>query len=138
MFNIVEPATLVRNALNLMKSVNLSYVVVMDDDMYRGLFTERDYARNLIMQGRTSNTTTVEKVMTIDLPIVTPDTTAEQCMLLMNSHKARYLVVFDDERFVGVVTIHDLLREAISNTQTFNQDLAASLVKQEEENSRIY
>src|SRR3954469_9782563 len=90
-FNTISPQTLVIDALKLMNSVNLSYLVVLDDEgNYRGVFSEREYSRNLILKGRASNSTKVEEVMTRDLPVVMQNTTVEQCMNLMNLHKTRY------------------------------------------------
>src|SRR5215475_7579147 len=95
-FNEVSPSTLVIDAVNLLNSINLSYVVVMDGDEYKGVFSERDYTRNVILKGRASNTTQVHEAMTTDLPIVTLSDTVEHCMNLMNSHKTRYLLAYDD------------------------------------------
>src|SRR5260221_5079478 len=69
-FNIIQSNALVINALNLLNSVNLSYLVVMDEDQYKGIFSERDYTRNVILKGRSSDSTRVKEVMTIDLPMV--------------------------------------------------------------------
>jgi len=137
-FNQVNPSTLVIDALNLLNSVNLSYLVVMDGDEYKGLFSERDYTRNVILKGKASNTTQVREVMTTDLPIVTPGDTVEHCMNLMNSHKTRYLLAYDDVRFEGVVTIHDLLRQAITNRHEIFDDSLATRLLDQEEGDRIY
>jgi len=135
-FNQVSPSTLVIDALNLLNSVNLSYLVVMDGDAYKGIFSERDYTRNVILKGRASNTTRVDEVMTTDLPIVTLTDTVEHCMNLMNSHKARYLLAYNDRHFEGVITIHDLLRQAITNRhEVFDDSLAQKLL---DEGDRIY
>jgi len=137
-FNQVSPSTLVIDALNLLNSVNLSYLVVMDADKYKGIFSERDYTRNVILKGKASNTTRVHEVMTTDLPIVTLRDTVEHCMNLMNSHKTRYLLAYDDMHFEGVITIHDLLRQAIINRhEVFDDNLATRLIDQEE-GDRIY
>src|SRR5512143_461939 len=110
-FNHIDSNALVIDAINLMNSVNLSYVIVMDGDEFKGIFSERDYTRNVILKGRASNSTTVKEVMTKDLPIVALTDTVEYCMNLMNSHKTRYLLAYDGHHFAGVVTIHDLLRQ---------------------------
>src|SRR3954469_24619724 len=105
-FNIVSPDTLVIDALTMLNSVNLSYLVVLDGNEYKGVFSERDYSRNVILKGRASNTTKVKDIMTVDLPVVSLTDTVEQCMNLMNSSKTRYLIAFDaDRNFVGVITI---------------------------------
>lgn len=137
-FNEVSTGTMVIDALRLLNTVNLSYLVVMDGDQYKGIFSERDYSRNVILKGRHSDSTKVEEVMTVDLPVVGLSQTLEQCMNLLSHHKSRYLLAFDeDERFAGVVTIHDLLRQVISNKeQVFDRNLAERLVDEDE--GRIY
>jgi CBS domain-containing protein len=137
-FNQVSPSTLVIDALNLLNSVNLSYLVVMEGDAYKGIFSERDYTRNVILKGKASNATAVHEVMTTDLPIVTLDDTVEQCMNLMNSYKTRYLLAYDDMRFEGVITIHDLLRQAITNRHDVFDDSLATKLLDQDEGDRIY
>jgi CBS domain-containing protein len=86
----------------------------MQGDRFKGIFTERDYSRNVILKGRTSSTTTVQDVMSTDYPIVDITDTIAYCMRLVNMHETRYLLTFDDNhKFVGIVTIHDLLKQAI-------------------------
>lgn len=116
--NLAAPDTLVIDALNQLNQVNLSYLIVMKDDQYKGIFSERDYSRNVILKGRHSNSTTVEEVMTTDLPVVSLTDTVEHCMNAMNENKTRYLLAYDaDGHFAGVITIHDLLRQVISNRE---------------------
>lgn len=132
-FNQVASDTLVIDALKMLNSINLSYLVVMDEDRYKGIFSERDYSRNVILRGRHSNTTTVAEVMTADIPVVEQNATVEQCIYLIDQHKTRYLLVFDNEEsFAGVITIHDLLRQVLSDN-----DLAQRLVN-EDESEGIY
>jgi CBS domain-containing protein len=124
-YNKISPDTTVFDALNMLNSVNLSYLVVMDDDQYKGIFCERDYSRKVVLRGRASKDTLVSEVMTVDLPIVTLNTSIEQCMKLMNTYKTRYLLAFEDETLKTVVTIHDLLRQVIDNKeQVFDSTLA--------------
>ena len=137
-FNYIQPNALVIDALNMLNAVNLSYLTVMEGDEYRGVFCERDYTRNVILRGRSSNTTMVKEVMTTDLPMVELNDTVEHCMNLMNSYRSRYLLAYDDQRFLGVITIHDLLRQVISNKEeVFDQTLTRSLLDNDE-SSRIY
>src|SRR5215216_1366652 len=137
-FNIVSPSTLVIGALSMLNSVNLSYLIVMEGDKYKGIFSERDYSRNVILKGRTSNTSTVAEVMTTDLPVVSLTDTVEHCMKTMNLNKTRYLLAYDaDEKFAGVITIHDLLRQVISS----REDVFDSAAKQwldQDESGEIY
>lgn len=137
-FNQVASQTMVIDALKMLNTVNLSYLVVIDGPIYKGIFSERDYSRNVILKGRHSDSTTVAEVMTTDLPVVGLTQTVEQCMHLLNLHKSRYLLAFDEgEKFLGVVTIHDLLRQVISNKeQVFDRTLAEKLVDEDE--GRIY
>lgn len=138
-FNVISPDTLVIDALNMMNSINLSYLVVMDDSGYKGLFCERDYSRNVILKGRASNSTKVEEVMTKDLPVVSTENTVEQSMHLMNSAKTRYLLAYDNkEQFAGVITIHDLLRTVISNREQVFDNEAAQLLIDHEESGKVY
>jgi CBS domain-containing protein len=133
-FNIVSPHTLVIDALSMLNSVNLSYLIVMDNNEYKGIFSERDYSRNVILKGRSSRSATVQEVMTTDLPMVHLDQTVEHCMKTMILNKTRYLLAFDaDKNFAGVITIHDLLREVIANKDTiFDTETAHELLNQDE------
>jgi CBS domain-containing protein len=128
-FNFTTPDAKVYDALVQLNSVNLSYLVVMEQGDYKGIFSERDYTRNVILKGRSSSTTTVSEVMTTDIPVVSLEDTAEQCMHLINAHKTRYLLAYDNKEFVGVITINDLLRLIIANKEeVFDSTLAESLL----------
>jgi predicted transcriptional regulator len=116
-FNFIDPDAKVIEALQLMSSVNLSYLVVLREDQFYGIFSERDYSRNVILKGLHSDTCKVREVMSTSLPSIGMQQTVEQCMQLLNTHKTRYLIVFDDQEFKGVVTINDVLREAIENKE---------------------
>lgn len=132
-FNNVEPETLVIDALQMLNSVNLSYLVVKEGDQFKGIFCERDYSRNVILKGRSSANTKVEEVMTTDLPIVDVTDSVEHCMNLMISHKARYLIAYHDGQFAGIITIHDLLRQVITNKEAvFDHTMAEQLLSHEE------
>lgn len=133
-FNIVTPQTLVIDALSMLNAVNLSYLVVMENDQYKGIFSERDYSRNVILKGRNSQSTRVQEVMTSDLPVMHLDHTVEHCMKTMILNKTRYLLVFDtDKKFAGVITIHDLLREVIANKEEiFDPSTTEQLLNQDE------
>ena len=137
-FNIVQAGTLVIDALTLLNSVNLSYLIVMDKGEYKGLFCERDYSRNVILKGRSNDSTKVEEVMTTELPIVSLTDSVEYCMNFMNVSKTRYLLAYDHSKFEGVITIHDLLRQVIANKEeVFDSSVANSLLDSEE-SGRIY
>ena len=131
--NVIKSTALVIDALKMLNSVDLSYLVVMDGDQFKGIFCERDYCRNVILKDRSSKTSTVNEVMTTDLPRVETSDTAEFSMDTMNQHKTRYLLAFDDSGFAGVITIHDLLRQVLSNREyVFDHSAAEKLIEQEE------
>ena len=138
-FNTISPNALVIEGLQLLNSVNLSYLIVMDGDKYKGIFSERDYTRNVILKGRSSKETIVDEVMTTDYPRVEVTDTVEYCMNLINTHKTRYLLAFDNDMFVGVITIHDLLRQVIaSKEEVFDHTLTSQLIDNAESGGRIY
>jgi CBS domain-containing protein len=114
-FNIVTPDTKVVDALTLMKAENLSYVVVMKDEQYLGLMSERDYTHKIKLEGRRSETATVKDIMTTDYPVIGYSDDLERCMVLMNVYKTRYLPVFEEMEFKGILTMNDLMREVIGN-----------------------
>ena len=122
-FNFVEPDAKVIEALQIMNSVNLSYLVVYQNDTFYGIFSERDYSRKVILKGLHSDTCSVREVMSINLPVIGMQDTVEKCMQLLNIHKTRYLIVFDKNEFKGIVTINDVLREAIENKEMVFDEL---------------
>jgi len=116
-FNVVTPDTKVVEALNIMKSENLSYVVVMQDSKYLGIMSERDYTHKIKLQGKQSETTVVKDIMTTDYPVIGFDEQLQRCMVLMNVYKTRYLPIFDEMEFKGVLTMNDLMREVIEKDE---------------------
>lgn len=116
-FNWVDANATVRDAIGLMKSENISYLIVRQDNEYAGIISERDYTHKVILQDKHSDTTLVKEIMSTDMPVVALTDTAEQCMILMNSSRSRYLPAFDGSQFMGIITIHDLMREAIAASE---------------------
>jgi CBS domain-containing protein len=137
--NITSPDTLVIDALRKLNEVNLSYLVVLEGDQYRGIFSERDYSRNVLLKGRSSEKTYVHEVMDLDVPRVGFDDTVEHCMNLMTQHSRRYLLAYNNDEFAGVITIHDLLRQVMaSKEQVFDHGLTQRLIDVNESGGRIY
>lgn len=132
--NTISSQTLVIDALKMMIDINLSYLIVMDGAEYKGIFSERDYSRNVVLKGRSSTTTTVQEVMATDLPVVLPAQTAEHCMNILSNTKTRYLVCFNaDRNFRGVVTIHDIIRIVLADKQdVFGRAVANYLYNDDE------
>jgi len=116
-FNYIDAAATVIEAISLMKTENISYLIVRENGEYAGIISERDYTHKVILADKHSDTTCVKEIMSKDLPIANPDDTAEECMMLINSSKSRYLPVFEGLEFRGVITIHDLMREAIAASE---------------------
>ena len=112
-FNVVTPDTKVVDALTIMKTENLSYVVVMQDGNYLGIMSERDYTHKVKLQGKKSETTTVKDIMSSDYPVLGFEEDLQRCMVLMNVYKTRYLPVFDTIEFKGVITMNDLMRDVL-------------------------
>lgn len=116
-FNHIDENATVLDAIARMKTENISYLIVLCRGKYVGIISERDYAQKLIFNNKSIACTLVREIMTRDLPIVSGEQTGEHCMLLMNASQSRYLPVFDGSEFRGVITIHDLMREAIRDKQ---------------------
>jgi len=127
--NFIHSGSRVLQALNRLVDVNLSYLIVKDGDDIKGIFSERDYTRKMILKGRSSFDTTVEEIMSTDLPEIQVNDTVEECMELLASQGRRYLFAKDDKKFVGVITIHDLLREILlSKEDVFNKKVTGALI----------
>lgn len=118
----VEPGDTVFKALRLMADKNIGAVLVRSDQKIEGIFSERDYARKVILLGKTSRETLVSEIMTTHVISVEPDWTAEQCMALMTDKRIRHLPVIEQGRVVGVVSIGDVVR-AVVNEQQFTIDV---------------
>jgi predicted transcriptional regulator len=96
-----------------MAEKNIGSVVVMDNDNFMGIFTERDYSRKVILMGKHSDETKVSEVMSEDLPYVNPSDSVELCMSLMTQQNIRYLPVFENDRLCGIISMSDVVRETI-------------------------
>lgn len=118
----IPSGTTVIAVLELMASRNIGSVMVMDGNEYRGLVTERDYSRKVILKGKHSSDTVVEEIMTTDLPHTTPNDSIELCMQLMSVNNIRYLPVFEDGKVCGIISINDVVKETImSHEETISQ-----------------
>ncbi|ABE50627.1 MULTISPECIES: CBS domain-containing protein [Methylobacillus] len=110
----VAPESLVYDALLLMAEHHIGALVVMQRDKMVGIFSERDYAREVVIKGKTSKTTTVGDIMSVQLITVSPDDTVEHCMNLMSGKRIRHLPVLEGEKLVGLLSIGDLVKETIA------------------------
>jgi CBS domain-containing protein len=109
----VAPDSKVLDALKIMAEKNIGSVVVMEDDKYCGLFTERDYARKVILHGKSSSELQVGEIMSEYLPVVTSAHTLEDCMEIMTNHNIRYLPVFEGDDYSGIISIIDVVKETM-------------------------
>ena len=113
----VEPSDTVLTALRRMADKGIGALLVMEGDQIAGIFTERDYARKMVLLGRSSGDTPVSEVMTRAVRFVRPAHSAEQCMALMTENRLRHLPVVEGGRVVGLVSIGDLVKSVISEQQ---------------------
>ena len=111
----IEPEATVFEALGLMEEKNVGALLVMKNGQLVGIFSERDYARRMILQGRTSRETPVREVMTSKVFVITPDTTSGECMMHMTDRHIRHLPVVEAGRVVGVISIGDVVRSVIDD-----------------------
>jgi CBS domain-containing protein len=118
----VTPETKVVDALKLMSDKNIGSVVVISGDQFKGLFTERDYARKVILHGKSSSELKVSEIMSDNLPQINLEHRLEDCMEIMTSQNVRYLPVFDKGNFIGIISIIDVVRETIlAQKETIDQ-----------------
>lgn len=110
----ISPQATVREALTLMASRNVGALMVLSEGELVGIITERDYARKVILMGRTSKDTRVEEVMSTELTTVRPDQSVTDCMELMTDKRIRHLPVVDDSGLCGVISIGDVVMSVIS------------------------
>ena len=101
----------VRQALILMSEKNIGAIIIVDNnDFPIGIFSERDYARKIILKGKSSKDTILDEVMTKELVTVTRDYNIEQCMKIMNEKRIRHLPVLENKKIVGIISIGDVLK----------------------------
>ncbi len=111
----VRPGATVYEALELMAEKNIGAVLVTDEaGKLHGIFSERDYARKMMIKGRDSHTTKVQEIMTTTVVSINPDTRLRDCMSLMTERRIRHLPVFKADKLVGVVSIGDVVKSLLS------------------------
>ena len=109
----VGPGDTVLHALKLMASKNVGAVIVTENDAPVGIFTERDYARNVILKGRSSADTPIRDIMVPDVIFVKPEQTVDECMAIMSEKRFRHLPVLQDGKLAGIISIGDLVKTII-------------------------
>jgi CBS domain-containing protein len=123
----VSSKSTVFDALKIMGEQGIGALMVLDDDgKVKGIMTERDYARKVILIGKASQETAVEEIMTPaeNLYIVKPETSAEECMVLITGKRIRHLPVFEDKTLLGIISIGDVVKSIISEQEVLLEHLS--------------
>jgi CBS domain-containing protein len=113
----VLPSTTVLEALKVMADKEIGAVIVIDDGHLAGIFSERDYARKVVLQGKSSKDTPVREIMTEKVVCVRPEQTIEDCMGLMTDKRIRHLPVLEHKKVIGVISIGDVVKEMLSEKE---------------------
>jgi len=119
----IAPQATVYEALQIMSEKDVGALLVLDKGNLVGIFSERDYARKLILKGRFSKDTTVGELMTREVLYIESQSTIEHCMALMTAKRVRHLPVLENERLIGIVTIGDVVKQIISDQEFTIQQL---------------
>ena len=113
----IGPEASVYEAIELMADKEVGALVVMEGDSLVGVLSERDYARKVVLQGRSSKGTKIKEIMTSRVAYARPEQTVEECMALMTDKRIRHLPVMDGDELLGVISIGDLVKAIIEEQQ---------------------
>ena len=119
----VAPDTLVYDALQMMADKDIGALLVLKDKKLTGIFSERDYARKVILKGKSSQRTRVSEIMTTEMVFAALDQTCEQGLALMTANYIRHLPVFDNDQLVGIVSIGDLVKAIMDDQRQMIEQL---------------
>lgn len=119
----VMPEASVFDALKLMAEVNVGALVVLDAGRLIGILSERDYARKIVLAGRTSPNTAVRDIMSTSVVCTTPERTVQECMAIMTARGIRHLPVLDHKNVVGIVSIGDMVKAIIKDQEFLIEQL---------------
>ncbi len=117
------PSTSVYEALELMAEHNIGALLVLEADNLVGIFSERDYARKVVLKGKSSRGTVLGETMSKKLECIRPDQTIEDCMALMTDNRIRHLPVLENDQLVGVISIGDVVKAVISEQEFLIEQL---------------
>ena len=119
----VAPSSTVLDALQVMADKEIGAVIVIDDGHLVGIFSERDYARKVVLQNKSSKDTPVREIMTEKVVGVRPEQTIEDCMGLMTDKRIRHLPVLEHKKVIGVISIGDVVKEMLSEKELIIKQL---------------
>lgn len=122
-FCTVGPEITVYEAIELMCEKNIAAILITENGNLAGIFTERDYARKVVLKGKSSKLTLVGELMSRNPFTISSENTVEECMSMMNEKMIRHLPVVDDGKLVGVVSVGDLIRFIIEEQRTIIEHL---------------
>ena len=111
------------DALKIMAESNIGCLIVLEGDKYVGIFTERDYARKIILEGRSSDTTTVNEIMISDVPKLNSNDTIELCSKIMTEKTLRYLPVFENNQLINLISQSDIIKYTIESQKSLIEHL---------------
>lgn len=109
----IEPNQTVFEALTMLSKYDIGALVVMNGEILSGIFSERDYARKVILSGKSSKETFVKEIMTEKVKCISPQNNIEDCMKIMTESRFRHLPVLKDNKVLGIISIGDIVRETI-------------------------
>ncbi len=113
----INSSVRVYNALELMAQKDIGALIVMEDGKIKGILSERDYARKVILHGKSSKEMTVEEIMSEDVIYVTAERTVEECMALMTNKRVRHLPVMENDKLIGIISIGDVVKALIDEKE---------------------
>ncbi|MFH1278925.1 MAG: CBS domain-containing protein [Candidatus Eisenbacteria bacterium] len=119
----IAPDVLVYDALQMMAEKNVGALPVVEGDKVVGIFSERDYARKVVLHGKSSKSSPVREMMTSRIYCISPDDSIDTCMQIMTNSKIRHLPVVEGKKLVGIVSIGDVVKKVISDHEFTIQEL---------------
>lgn len=126
----VNPDSSVYEALKMMAEKDIGALLVMDKNKVKGIFSERDYARKVILKGKSSQNTAVSDIMTSEVIYVSAEQTVAECMEVMTANHIRHLPILDKDELIGIISIGDVVKAVIAD-QEFMIDQLESYIRQE-------
>jgi signal-transduction protein with cAMP-binding, CBS, and nucleotidyltransferase domain len=121
-FNTATTNCLVSDALYQMCSENVDYLIILEQNKFKGIITDHDIASRILFENRPLNQIEVREYMNTALPIVTPETSLQSCMKLMERYNVRHLAIYDHFDFKGVVSSYELMQEALNKSSGFFEE----------------